>query len=96
MRLRRSEFAGALIFRRPGGRELRVLADALRTETIGGALLLAATVTALILANIAPSKALVPVAGAVRGMVLPRSSTWSSSSRAWSPGRPSASSPAPT
>jgi NhaA family Na+:H+ antiporter len=32
-------------------RELRVLADALRTETVGGGLLLAATVVALVLAN---------------------------------------------
>jgi Na+:H+ antiporter, NhaA family len=40
-----------LLFRRPGTRELRVLADALRAETVGGALLLLATVLALILAN---------------------------------------------
>jgi Na+:H+ antiporter, NhaA family len=52
MRLRgRGRLADAVIFRRPGARELRVLADALRTETIGGALLLVATVIALILAN---------------------------------------------
>jgi NhaA family Na+:H+ antiporter len=41
----------AVLFRRPGARELRVLADALRTETVGGGLLLAATVVALVLAN---------------------------------------------
>jgi Na+:H+ antiporter, NhaA family len=41
----------AVIFRRPGVRELGVLADALRAETVGGALLLGATVIALILAN---------------------------------------------
>jgi NhaA family Na+:H+ antiporter len=41
----------ALLFRRPGARELAILADALRAETVGGALLLAATVIALILAN---------------------------------------------
>lgn len=41
----------AVLFRRPGARELRVVADALRTETVGGALLLVATVAALILAN---------------------------------------------
>jgi Na+:H+ antiporter, NhaA family len=42
---------GMVIFRRPGAHELRVLADALRAETVGGALLLGATVIALILAN---------------------------------------------
>ncbi len=42
---------GAVVFRRPGARELGVLADALRAETVGGALLLLATVVALILAN---------------------------------------------
>jgi Na+:H+ antiporter, NhaA family len=42
---------GTVVFRRPGARELRVLADSLRAETVGGALLLAATVLALILAN---------------------------------------------
>jgi NhaA family Na+:H+ antiporter len=42
---------GAVLFRRPGARELRVLADALRAETVGGALLLLATVLALIAAN---------------------------------------------
>jgi Na+:H+ antiporter, NhaA family len=42
---------GAVVFRRPGRHELRVLADALRAETVGGALLLGATVIALILAN---------------------------------------------
>jgi Na+:H+ antiporter, NhaA family len=41
----------AVVFRRPGARELGVLADALRAETVGGALLLLATVVALILAN---------------------------------------------
>jgi Na+:H+ antiporter, NhaA family len=41
----------AIVFRPPGSRELRVLADALRAETVGGALLLGATVIALILAN---------------------------------------------
>jgi Na+:H+ antiporter, NhaA family len=41
----------AVLFRRPGTRELRVLADALRAETVGGGLLLAATVAALVLAN---------------------------------------------
>ncbi len=40
-----------VLFRRPGARELGLLADALRAETVGGALLLAATVVALILAN---------------------------------------------
>src|ERR1700689_3514007 len=39
------------ILRRPGGRELGVVADALRAETVGGGLLLLATVVALILAN---------------------------------------------
>jgi NhaA family Na+:H+ antiporter len=43
--------AGVVLFRRPGGRELRVLADALRAETAGGALLLLATVAALVVAN---------------------------------------------
>ena len=42
---------GTVLFRRPGPRELRLLADALRAETAGGALLLGATVLALILAN---------------------------------------------
>ncbi len=41
----------AVLFPRPGLRELRVLADALRAETVGGGLLLGATVLALILAN---------------------------------------------
>jgi Na+:H+ antiporter, NhaA family len=46
------EAAGrTMVFRRPGGRELAVVADALRAETVGGALLLGATVAALILAN---------------------------------------------
>jgi Na+:H+ antiporter, NhaA family len=40
-----------VIFPRPGRHELGVLADALRAETVGGALLLAATVVAMILAN---------------------------------------------
>jgi Na+:H+ antiporter, NhaA family len=43
--------AGVVLFRRPSAHELRVLADALRAETVGGALLLGATVIALILAN---------------------------------------------
>jgi NhaA family Na+:H+ antiporter len=47
----RTERDGAVLFRRPGGRELRVLADALRAETAGGALLLLATVAALVVAN---------------------------------------------
>ncbi|HEY2314371.1 MAG TPA: Na+/H+ antiporter NhaA [Streptosporangiaceae bacterium] len=52
MRVRRpAGTGGAVLFRRPGMRELRVLADALRTETVGGGLLLAATVVALVLAN---------------------------------------------
>lgn len=42
---------GIVLFRLPGARELRVVADALRAETIGGGLLLGATVLALILAN---------------------------------------------
>jgi NhaA family Na+:H+ antiporter len=40
-----------VVFQRPAARELRVLADSLRAETVGGGLLLAATVLALILAN---------------------------------------------
>jgi Na+:H+ antiporter, NhaA family len=51
MQLRPWRAAGTVIFRRPGTRELRVLTDALRAETVGGALLLGATVVALILAN---------------------------------------------
>jgi NhaA family Na+:H+ antiporter len=43
--------AGVVLFRRPGGREWRVLADALRAETAGGALLLLATIAALVVAN---------------------------------------------
>jgi NhaA family Na+:H+ antiporter len=43
----------AEIFQRPGVRELRLLADALRAETVGGGLLIAAIVVALILANTA-------------------------------------------
>jgi Na+:H+ antiporter, NhaA family len=41
----------AEVFQRPGVRELRLLADALRAETVGGSLLIAAIVVALILAN---------------------------------------------
>jgi NhaA family Na+:H+ antiporter len=52
MRVRRPAGTdGAVLFLRPGMRELRVLTDALRTETVGGGLLLAATVVALVLAN---------------------------------------------
>ena len=52
MRLRRDGGTdGGVVFRRPGARELGVLADALRAETVGGALLLLATVVALVLAN---------------------------------------------
>jgi Na+:H+ antiporter, NhaA family len=52
MRFRRPAANGdAEIFQRPGVRELRLLADALRTETVGGGLLIAALVVALILAN---------------------------------------------
>jgi Na+:H+ antiporter, NhaA family len=40
-----------VLFRRLDPRELRVVADALRTETVGGALLLTATALALVLAN---------------------------------------------
>jgi NhaA family Na+:H+ antiporter len=47
---RRAGDGDAVLFR-PGGRELRVVADALRAETVGGGLLLAATVVAIILAN---------------------------------------------
>ncbi|GAB3961040.1 Na+/H+ antiporter NhaA [Streptomyces sparsus] len=39
------------VFARPGVRERRVLADALRTETVGGIVLLAAAVVALLWAN---------------------------------------------
>jgi Na+:H+ antiporter, NhaA family len=54
MRVRGAAGAGdVVLFRRPGARELRVLADALRAETVGGGLLLTATVVALILANTA-------------------------------------------
>ena len=42
---------GGVVFRRPGRRELSVLTDALRAETVGGALLVGATTLALILAN---------------------------------------------
>src|SRR5580698_7463583 len=48
---RRRPADGGTIFGRPGGSELRIVADALRAETMGGALLLLATVLALILAN---------------------------------------------
>jgi Na+:H+ antiporter, NhaA family len=41
----------SIIFRRPAARELGVLADALRAETVGGGLLLGAAVVAIILAN---------------------------------------------
>jgi Na+:H+ antiporter, NhaA family len=41
----------AEVFQRPGVRELRLLADFLRAETVGGGLLIAAIVAALILAN---------------------------------------------
>lgn len=52
MRFRRPAGNGdAEIFQRPGVRELRLLADALRAETVGGGLLIAAIVVALILAN---------------------------------------------
>jgi Na+:H+ antiporter, NhaA family len=51
MRHRKEPAADSVLFSRPGARELRVLADALRAETVGGALLLGATVVALILAN---------------------------------------------
>ncbi|HEY2076786.1 MAG TPA: Na+/H+ antiporter NhaA [Streptosporangiaceae bacterium] len=54
MRFRRPAGNGdAEIFQRPGVRELRLLADALRAETVGGGLLIAAIVVALILANTA-------------------------------------------
>ncbi len=51
MRHRKEPGGDSVLFPRPGARELRVLADALRAETVGGALLLGATVVALILAN---------------------------------------------
>ena len=52
MQFRRPAGKGdAEIFQRPGGRELGLLADALRAETVGGGLLIAAVVVALILAN---------------------------------------------
>ncbi len=50
MRVRGPEPDGT-VFRRPGARELRVVADALRAETVGGGLLLGATIIAIILAN---------------------------------------------
>jgi Na+:H+ antiporter, NhaA family len=52
MRFRRPADNGdAEIFQPPGLRELRLLSDALRTEAVGGGLLFAAVVVALILAN---------------------------------------------
>jgi Na+:H+ antiporter, NhaA family len=52
MRFRRPAGNGdAQIFQPPGLRELRLLSDALRTETVGGGLLFGAVVAALILAN---------------------------------------------
>lgn len=51
-----SQQAGQGLFHRPGLRELRVVADALRMETVGGALLLTATVAALIWDNSAAKK----------------------------------------
>ena len=49
---RRPDGGSAIVlFRRPGSREFLVLADALRAETVGGALLLLATVVAIVLAN---------------------------------------------
>jgi NhaA family Na+:H+ antiporter len=52
VRFRRPAGSGdAEIFQRPGLRELRLLADALRAETVGGGLLIGAIVVALILAN---------------------------------------------
>jgi Na+:H+ antiporter, NhaA family len=42
---------GTVLFRRPGSREFRIITDALRAETVGGALLLLATVVAIVLAN---------------------------------------------
>ena len=44
---------GPVVFRRPGNRELGVIADALRAEAVGGALLLGAAVIAVVLANTA-------------------------------------------
>jgi Na+:H+ antiporter, NhaA family len=41
----------AELFQRPRARELRLLADALRAETVGGGLLIAAIIVALIVAN---------------------------------------------
>ncbi len=49
MRFRRP--AGNVVFRRPRGHELGQLAEALRTETVGGGLLLGAAVAAIVLAN---------------------------------------------
>src|ERR1700739_2479193 len=52
VRLRRgASCGGAVVFQMPGVRELRLLADALRAETVGGGLLIAGMVVALILAN---------------------------------------------
>ncbi|MCX2970974.1 MULTISPECIES: Na+/H+ antiporter NhaA [Streptomyces] len=42
---------GNRVFARPGLKERRLLADALRTETVGGLLLLGAAIVALVLAN---------------------------------------------
>jgi Na+:H+ antiporter, NhaA family len=47
----RASGSGTVLFPRPGGHERSVVAEALRQETVGGALLLAATVLALALAN---------------------------------------------
>jgi Na+:H+ antiporter, NhaA family len=49
--LRRPAADGAEVFQMPGVRELRLLADALRAEAVGGGLLIAAMIVALILAN---------------------------------------------
>lgn len=49
--IRPPEDASGALFRRPGAHELGVLGDALRAETVGGGLLLGATILALILAN---------------------------------------------
>ncbi len=52
MRFRRPAAGGdAEVFQRPGAREVGLLADALRAETVGGGLLIAAIAAALILAN---------------------------------------------
>jgi len=49
--IRAADDGDAEVFQPPGVRELRLLADALRTETVGGGLLVGAIVVALILAN---------------------------------------------